>query len=991
MHRISLSLLLVSVVSSTQAADKNQKGLDFFEAKIRPVLIKHCYQCHSAKAAAAKTLKGGLLVDSRNGLRKGGESGPAVVPGKPEESLILDALRHESFKMPPKSKLPDSIVGHFVQWIELGAPDPRHGKAIRTLLVDLEAGRKHWAFQPLRNATPPQIDGDDWSRTPVDQFLRARQLATGVSPNGPASPRTLIRRAYFDLVGLPPAPEAVEAFVVAAGENGEHLTSAYEALVDELLKSPHYGERWARHWLDLVRFAESNGYAFDKDRPFAFEYRDWVIRSLNEDLPYDQFVRWQIAGDLLADAQPATAEAARESLGKIAATGFLVAGPFTTQQTQKERERSRYEQLDDMIHTLGSSLLGLTVGCARCHTHKYDPLPIHDYYQLASCFADVGFTNAGVNAQPAAFRAAQAKYNAEHKPLADKLAAFEKEQLPARFEKWLVERPESPPVPRFGEWRYVGPFAAANFNEAHDKAFPPEKEIDLTKTYNQGKLKWTPQPSWKDGAVYSFSGDNSANYLFREIHAPAAVQIALSLGSDDSIKLWVNGVEALNKKVSRGAAADQEKVTISLKPGRNELLMKIVNGGGGAGFYFKSLGDGVPPAVAKLLETPTDKWNDKQRRQVLDWFRKQDDAWKKLNVAVEEHKKKAPKPQLRNVYSAKTRGSTYNFGGDTYKVYHLRRGNVDNKQSLAEPGFLRVLMRNASTARQRWLQDEAKPIPARIALSDWLTDAEHGAGHLLARVIVNRLWRHHFGRGLVATPNDFGARGERPTHPELLDWLAAELIRGGWRLKPIHRLIATSAAYMQGNQEVPAGMKLDPGNRLLWRRSSRRLEAEAIRDALLAISGTLDRRPFGKGSLDQKTPRRSVYLTVKRSQLIPVLQLFDAPDAMQGIGSREESTVAPQALAMLNSPFVRDLANKLAKRVRNNSKAPDSKTSLAETVSRAYRTALSRPATEAELQAMTAFVKRQATLRGGKGDAEAAAFRDFCHVLLCMNEFIYID
>jgi len=992
MNRAPLCLLLVLCGSLADAADEDRKGLDFFEAKIRPMLIKHCYECHSAKAAATKTLKGGLLVDTRAGLRTGGESGPAVVPGKPEESVLISALRHETFKMPPKMKLPDSLIGHFVKWIKLGAPDPRTGAVINVAEMDIAAGRKHWAFQPLGDVAPPAVRDRGWIRTAVDQFVLARQIAAQVEPNTLASPRVLIRRAYFDLIGLPPEPESVEAFVVAAEQD---LPAAYAALIDELLQSPHYGERWARHWLDLVRFAESNGYAFDKDRPNAFQYRDWVIRALNSDMPYDEFVRLQIGGDLLANANAPTAEAAQAAVGKFAATGFLVAGPFTTQQTQKERERSRYEQLDDMIQTLGTSMLGLTVGCCRCHNHKYDPLPMHDYYQLASSFADVGFADTGINMQPEAFREAKSKYDAEHKPLTDTLAAFEKDKLPTLFNEWLANRPEAPPEPEFGDWHHVGPFTAASFDEAHDKAFPPEAGVDLKKTYEDGKLKWTPQPTWKNGVIHNtLTGDNAANYLFRTIEVPNATEFALSLGSDDSIKFWVNRKEILNKKIGRGAAADQEKVQLSLKKGRNELLMKIVNSTGPSGFYFKAAGDGAPPEVTKLLAMPQDKWNDKQRKQVIDWFRTIEPEWVSLNKAVVEHAKAEPKPQLTNIYAAKVRGSTYNFGGDTYKVYHLRRGNADNKQSEAKPGFLQVLLRDQG-GFDRWLQTDLsteatdstpKPVAARIALGQWMSDTDQGAGHLLARVIVNRLWHHHFGRGIVSTTSDFGTRGERPTHPDLLDWLAGELIRGGWQLKPIHRLIMTSATYMQGNAITGTGRQHDPDNLLLWRRNARRLEAEVIRDSLLSVSGTLDRKQFGKGSLDQNMPRRSVYLTVKHGNLIPMMQLFDAPDAIQSTGDRQESTVAPQALAMLNSPLVHNLATKLAQRVR-----PNAETTIPEAINRAYETALSRPAAEEELTSMGAFIQRQTESRGSNGNAETLAFRDFCQVLLCMNEFVYVD
>jgi hypothetical protein len=977
----------MTALAPLQAAEPDKKGLDFFESKIRPLLVDNCYQCHSAKAAAEGKLKGGLQLDTREGARRGGETGPAVVPGKPDESLLISALRHEELEMPPKGKLPDSLIGHFVKWIEMGAPDPREGATIAAVEIDIAAAKEFWSFGPLKTAEPPAVKDTNWTRTAIDQFIRARQEAAGIALNPTADPRTLIRRAYYDLVGLPPTPEEVEAFVEDSIRNPQ---SAFRNLVDRLLDSQHFGERWGRHWLDLVRFAESNGYAFDGDRPNAYHYRDFVIRALNDDMPYDQFVRQQIAGDLLASADAATTAEAKAAVESLAATGFLVAGPFTTQQTQKERERSRYEQLDDMIHTLGTSMLGLTVGCARCHNHKFDPLPQHDYYRFASCFGEVGFSNTGINMDPETFQKQKAEFDKAHEPLAAALAKFELEQLPGQFDAWLKNRPEEQPAPAMGVWNHIGPFTTDSFDKAFDEAFAPEKEVDLAKTYDEGKLKWTEQPTWQDGTVHNtLTGENAANYLFRTIESPVARKVSLSLGSDDGIKLWLNGKELLKNKIGRGAAPDQEKVELPLTKGRNQLLIKIVNGAGPSGFYFKSTLSGIPADVEKLLAMSHDKWDDNQRKKVLDWYKTLDEAWLKLNAAVEEHKQSEPKPALTNIYAAKVRGTTYNFGGDTYNVYFLTRGNADNKQKLAEPGFLQVLM-NGETASQHWLSASADETtagkPARIALADWLTDTQHGAGQLLARVIVNRLWHHHFGRGIVATPNDFGTRGERPSHPELLDWLAGELIRGGWRLKPIHKLIMTSAVYMQANGVSETGAKFDPENLLWWRRESQRLEAETIRDALLSVSGTLDPAMYGPGTLDQNSRRRSIYFTVKRSNLIPMLQLFDAPDTMQGVGSREESTVAPQALALLNSPIVRGYATKLAERVR-----PGAETSIDDAITGAYQIVLSRPPSDAERSSMTDFIARQKESRGTGGNAEALAVRDFCQVLLCMNEFVYVD
>ncbi len=977
---------VVKAVPKTGAT--NKEGLDFFERKIRPVLAERCYGCHSAKAIAENKLKSGLQLDTREGLLTGGDRGPALVAGKPGESILLKAIRQSGkLKMPPKGKLPTGVVADFEKWIAMGAPDPRDGKPVMVLgdLVDISEGRQHWAFQPLSKPTPPKVRDVEWIRNDVDRFIRARQEKVDIKPNAAAGHRTLIRRACFDLIGLPPTPEQVDTFVTAADKN---FKLAYQSLIDELLASPHYGERWARHWLDLARFAESNGYAFDKDRPNSFRYRDWVIKSLNDGMPYDRFIRMQLAGDLLTTANQPTSAGAQNALDTISATGYLVAGPYTTQQTQKERERSRYEQWDDMVHTLGTSLLGLTVGCARCHSHKYDPIAQTDYYRLAAIFADVGFADTTVNLKPEAYQAARDAYNKAHLPLTAARAKNEKEVLGPLFERWIAEREAKPEPIASSPWSFIGPFKAKDVNEAFAKVFEPEHDWDITKSYgkDKAKLDWKPQPDWMDGkARNDLKGANSAFYLYRTIESPTAQYLSLSLGADEGIKLWVNQFEVVAKRQAGPAKADQIKAELPLKQGRNEILMKIANGGANAGFYFQTKPLTPAKEIAAILKIQPDKWNKKQRETMLNRFKPLNDEWLKLDASVNIHQRdKNPKPELTPVYAASVRGTTYNFGEDRFKVHFLNRGNPDQKRGLAEPGFLQVLMNKEGDP---WFQGSGKESkPARLALVDWLTDTKAGAGPLLARVMVNRLWNHHFGRGIVASVSDFGTRGDPPTHPELLDWLAGELIRHDWQLKPIHRLLMTSSTYLQAGEPNPSAAKLDPDDLLWWRRNSRRLEAEVIRDSLLTVSGKLDTKMFGPGSLDEKTPRRSVYLTMKRSQLTPLLQLFDAPDAMQSVGSREESTVAPQALTLLNSPMIREWAGAFAKRMR-----PDAKTSVPDAIVKAYQTALTRPPTPQERESMTEFVKAQATARGGDLKAEDAAFHDFCHVLLCMNEFVYVD
>ncbi|MDP7275982.1 MAG: DUF1553 domain-containing protein, partial [Planctomycetaceae bacterium] len=514
------------------------------------------------------------------------------------------------------------------------------------------------------------------------------------------------------------------------------------------------------------------------------------------------------------------------------------------------------------------------------------------------------------------------------------------------------------------------------------------KRVNLGQIFRDGAVGWQVQPTWTDGKIHNtLSGNNAANYLVRIIDSPSALPVEFAFGGDDAIKAFLNGTQILNKKTMGGVKADQHKVKATLAAGRNELLIKVVNAGGVSGFFFRLVGGQVAKDVVAAWKVPAAKWNTKQKTAVRNWYRTTDEEWIPLDAAVAVHRKTQPKPQMTPVYSAKVKGTSYQFGGDTFKVYFLARGNADNKQGEAPAGFLRVLI-NARANDRHWLNstDKKSPVKPRIAAAGWLTDVDNGAGHLLARVIVNRIWQYHFGRGLVTTPSDFGTRGERPTHPRLLDWLAGELIRGDWKLKHIHRLVLASHTWMQANGRSADAEKIDPDNRLWWRRGARRLEAELIRDSLLDISGRLQKNMFGKGSLDQKSNRRSVYLTVKRGQLTPILQLFDAPDAMQGVGKRNESTVAPQALAMLNSPFIRELSGGFAKRVR-----PDAKTSLENAVTSAYRLALARAPDSSEKETMLTFIKSQTASRKGQANAEELAVRDFCQLLFCSNEFVYVD
>ncbi len=722
-----------------------------FNEHVRPVLIEQCVKCHGGEK-----IKGSFDMTTRERMLHPGDDGPAIIPGDSKSSRLMKLIRHEDDPhMPEKrDKLSDESIAYIAKWIDAGAPfdQPLVTKSTvaRGHATVTPEDRKFWSFVPLKAAPLPEVKNTAWCRTGIDRFVLAALESKGIGPNKLAAKRQLIRRASLDLIGLPPTPEEVDAFEKDISPN------AYETLIDRLLANPHYGERWSRHWLDVARFGESHGYEQDYDRPYAYVYRDFCIRALNEDLPYDTFVKWQLAGDEIEPKNPQA----------LAATGFLAAGTHATQITANQAEKERYDELDDIANTTGTAFLGLTIGCARCHDHKYDPIPTKDYYRFLSTFTT---TVRGV----------------------------------------VLNDPQRGIIPQ------------------------P-----------------TTQP---DG------------------HYPA---------------------------------------TRPTTP------------------YMMVCSEGIP--------------------------------------AIRCHTQ----------------------GPDFYpQTFFCKRGDVNQKDAPVTQGFLTIL-ENSPDAEKHW-QIEAptgsKLSYRRTSLANWITDTQQGAGQLLARVIVNRLWQHHFGRGLVSTPNDFGAQGDKPTHPELLDYLASELLKNQWRLKPIHKLILTSAVYMQGNEYDEHRNTLDPENLLLWRRPLIRLEAEVIRDSMLSVSGQLDATMFGPGSLDDNMKRRSIYFFVKRSHIIPLMLLFDAPNALTGMGSRAVTTVAPQALAMMNNPQVHGFAKAFESRIVE--------TSIPASVFKGYKIAFGRKPTDRELSDACGFVEEQKAKyqADGKQDNDQLALVDFCQAILSLNEFMYVE
>jgi hypothetical protein len=1015
------ALLLAFPIAHAAAATAtpSPEGVAFFEQKIRPVLVSACYECHSTEAKTKGKLKGGLFLDTRAALLAGGDEGATIVPGKPDDSLLIKAMRwsREDLHMPPKKKLSPEVIADFEKWIAMGAPDPRTGEVAKARReISIPQGRDYWAFRPLKPVTLPSVKDASWAKTPIDRFILAKMEVAKVTPSRPASPEQLLRRATFDLTGLPPTVEALAAFVKECGSPAAN--SAFRiphSTFDKLLASPAYGERWGRHWLDVVRYAESNGYEFDAFRPGAFHYRDWVIRALNDGMPYDRFIRWQLAGDKL---QPDTVEGA-------SATGFLVAGPYPGQITAKTIERIRYDQLDDMVSTIGSGFLGLTFGCVRCHDHKYDPIPQTDYYGIAAALARTDQVERKVDRQHEETQRKLAAHKQASEPLRAALKQFEEEQFPARFAKFLSTEASS--STNAAPWQMCDVASAAATSAAlvlaRDGAvrYAGNKTKDDTYTvkavtYQRGlrAFRLDALADAESPAKGPGLSDNG-NFVLSEFKVTARPLDPKSKAKPVTVK--VKGIAATfeQKNYPLAAVTDTKRGSgwavapefgkdhaavfeIEGEPvgfeGGTELEFQLVfKGFFGLGKLRLGFSNGeMTPALADAkgeqafrelsttLAATGGSLNATNRPALFRWLTRFDADAERLQTALRDHDAKTPKPDLVAIYSTKAGGQD---------VFLLRRGEVDAKVAKADPNYLQVL-NTAADGAKRWLpKPEADP---RVALGDWLTDTEHGAGSLLARVMVNRVWQHHFGRGLVATPNDFGVQGKPPTHPELLEWLAAEFVRGGWQLKPLHQLIMATSVYQQGAELKPANLNADPENKLWWHRPARRLEAEAIRDALLTVGGRLDEKLYGPSETNYESARRSVYLRVKRSELIPFLTLFDAPEPAASVGERGATTLPTQALAMMNSTFVRDIADRLTKRVLLTGVEP------AAAIAQASRIALGRAPTPVEQARLVSFFEQQLQLLAPpSADAKATvaqtsrALTETCLVLLCMNEFIYVD
>jgi hypothetical protein len=840
---LPLLVLLVPAATWAQTAPRDEQALiDFFEKKVRPVLVDNCYNCHSANTNS----RGGLRVDDRNGLVHGGGRGPAVVPGHPEKSLLVQAIRHThaEVKMPPEKHLSNQQIADLTHWIKdgavwskvrippsLGRPPAQYAKL----------RQEHWAWQPLRAPKTPEVQDASWPRDPIDRFILAKLEAKRLHVVDDADPVAFVRRVTLDLTGLPPTPEEADQFVQECGMARDENSalrlphSALQSLVDRLLASPAFGERWGRHWLDVARYAESTGPSRNIPYPHAWRYRDYVIDAFNRDKPYDQFISEQIAGDLL----PVSSQSERDE--QLIATGFLALGVHDV--NQRFKVRFVMDNIDEQIDTVGRAILGLTVSCARCHDHKFDPIPTTDYYALAGIF----------------------------------------------------------------------------------------HSTDLC------------------AGLRNKMGGGGLDYY--------DTAMLLRLGSQ--------------KDLDHAIAQKIEGAKTALAKARAELLALEQNR------------EKNPPG--------------QEREQKLVAARQQVNKIQTELIALNDPAVNGP--VALGVRDAPTVGDT-----------EVRiRGEAEKLGPLVPRGFLTAF-------RVPGVSSINPNRSGRLELAQWLT-SQHNP--LTPRVMANRIWQHLFGQGLVRSVDNFGVTGDAPSHPELLDHLAIRFMKEGWSVKKLVRAIVLSRTYQLSSQGTPAQLaahlKFDPANRLLWRHSPRRLDAEEIRDAMLAAAGRLDRnRPHGSVAKDFKvielpdngpqakrlaaeslaSTHRSIYLPLLRGLPPRSLEVFDFAEQGMVTGSRDTTTVATQALYLLNDPFVRQQAAALAERVLRRNDGGDAERATAERITYAYRLAVGRGATASEIERATSFLAAYEAAAGTESPRSlplhTAAWASFCQAILASAEFRYV-
>ncbi len=1109
------------MLQSATFAAPDDEGIRFFETRIRPLLDENCYGCHSRASGKSK---GGLRLDDREAILRGGDLGPAVVPGNPDASLMIRAVRYAdtNLQMPPKGKLSDQQIGDLARWIAMGAPDALSQNPSAPTQTDASKTSPtistRWAFQPPVKSAVPSVKNESWARTPVDRFILARLEAEGFAPARPADKRTLIRRATFDLTGLPPTPEEIEAFLA------DNSPDAFARVVDRLLASPKYGERWGRHWLDVVRYTDSfdSRGSMDTDPVEIFRYRDWVVQSFNRDLPYDQFIRMQIAGDVYA------AEPGKFDPDGIIATGMLAIGNWP--QGDADKEKMVTDIVDDQIDVVTRGIMGVTLACARCHDHKFDPFTQRDYYGMAGMFfSSTILPGPGKKTEgsPILHLALISKEEEEARKLREeRLKRLDDSLGRARREKGSVlARAKLDGIEPFALAARDGYLKTLTGNEKEFEAIATERRIEPAVLRRWMRYLGYQDPRLLARPVKNIAGLNGVKGLAGEKDSPSlTVNTRNEEVSYVTIKQPARSV-TVHPSPSAGVAVQWR----SPVPGRFSIRWRAAdadpNCGDGVlwsvtairGETSEKLAEGKIPNGGKYeSEKPLDRdvqSNDLIRFEILpggdyscdtttiNLRLEQADGEKRIwdlteTILADSADAEVANPHADSFGNAdvwrildmghdpKTRGSSPSFFREEWEK---RAGRLALQSEIASAGeslvplALKELLNDLHSAVNAPIKDESpmaklgreilspasplysEPAPAdfpplqRTAMSAWQASLDQlranepkpiqkavgireggvpgtpyegfhdvkihkrgsyanlgdevprhlpevlardgqptiraGSGRrelaewvanpknpLTARVYVNRVWQHHFGEGIVRTPGNFGKLGEPPTHPELLNWLAAQFIESGWSIKQLHRTIMLSNAYQQSCVGEGASGERDPDNRLLSRQNRRRLEAEALRDAMLADAGKLDTTLGGSPFADLLTPRRTLYFKTVRSDRTTFGALFDAADPTAITDRRVESTVAPQALFLMNHPFVMEQIKSLAGRLKAEipSGEPDKLTQ------RAYALLYGRAPSPKEIEIAAIYLAKPK-------DDKSDPLEDYCQILVCANEFMYLD
>ena len=950
---------------SSESVDPAQ--LKFFEERIRPGLVEHCSACHSADA---KSIKGGLVLDSREGVLAGGDSGPALVAKKAADSLLLQAMKHESLEMPPERKLPENVIADFSKWIEDGAADPRTGGVVhKKQSIDISKGREFWSFRPVQKTSVPDIGGE-WAKNGIDHFVAATQqeklgssksVADAVACD--ASADALLRRLTFVLIGLAPTLEQQQQF---AEEMLTDPDAAIAATVDRLLESPRYGERWGRHWLDVARFAESTGGGRSMMLPDAWRFRDYVIGSFNQDKPFDQLIREHLAGDLL----PADSDAQHDQ--QIIGVGYLMLGAINYEE--QDKEQLRMDVVDEQIDSMGRTFLGMTLGCCRCHDHKFDPIPTTDYYALAGIFRSTksltpgnvcGFVTAPLKV--GFDKAALEQWTAKDAELEQQIAALKAVDT--------IKTPGRPGAPALkslqgvvvddseaqfdGEWvgsSFQQPFVGAGYRHAgsprlgisatYEAMLPDDGEYVVRMVINHAESR-----SDKVPVLISHADGESVSYANQQLKPPG------------------DGVFA---ELGRYRFEKSQMAKVVVKASEATPGFVIVDA---IQFVPVAL---IPSATRTptLTPTPTTSGTQSDSPEAIE-HRKTE-----LQRLEKERKELAQqKPEILVAMCVEDETKT--------EDWHVHvRGEIRNLGPMVPRGFISVATPAALPA---FSSESLKSASGRRELADWVASPQNP---LTARVYVNRVWSNLLGEGLVRTPDNFGETGERPTHPELLDYLAATFIEDGWSTKKLIRKICLSRTFRMSASGATEQLKSDPDNRLLTRANRRRLDAEALRDSLMQISGMLDLsvasgRTIAKISTYDNEYRhaayplrvRSVYVPSFRNTMLDLFEIFDGANPNLVTGKRTRSTRPAQALYMLNSPFVMEQAKLSAD---NFLKSPDySPDTPEDSIRKAWRKCLSRDPSREELQATLNVI--------GEDPRSAEAWTEVFHALFASVDFRFLD